>query len=170
MIPNSRSKNKKLIKGTCYSVSHVQLLTTPWTATLQVSCPSPSPGACSNSWPWVSDAIQPSCPLSSPSPLAFNIFQQQSFLMSWLFPSAVQSTGVSASASVLPMNIQDWFPLGLTDLISLQSKSLSRVFSSITVWKHHNSLVLSPALTSVHFSCMSLNIHEHGSAESQVLN
>jgi len=84
----------------------------------------------------VGDAIQPSCPLSSPSPLAFNIFQQQSFLMSWLFPSAVQSTGVSASASVLPMNIQDWFPLGLTDLISLQSKSLSRVLPNTTAQKH----------------------------------
>ena len=56
--------------------------------------------------------------------------------MSWLFASSGQSIGASASASVLPMNIQDWFPLGLTGLISLQSKGLSRVFSSITVWKH----------------------------------
>ena len=56
--------------------------------------------------------------------------------MSQLFASGGQSTGVSASASVLPMNIQDWFPLGLTGLISLQSKGLSRVFSNTTVGKH----------------------------------
>ena len=56
--------------------------------------------------------------------------------MSHLFTSGGQSIGVSASASVLPMNIQDWFPLGWTGWISLQSKGLSRVFSSITVWKH----------------------------------
>ena len=59
-----------------------------------------------------------------------------SFSMIQLFLSGGQSTGDSASASVLPMNIQDWFPLGLTALISLQSKGLSRVFSNITVQKH----------------------------------
>ena len=59
-----------------------------------------------------------------------------SFLMSQLLTSAGQSTGVSASASVLPMNIQGWFPLGLTCLISLLSKGLSRVFSSTTIWRH----------------------------------
>ena len=83
---------------------------------------------------WVSDAIQPSHPLSSPSPPAFNLSQHRSFLMSLLFASGGQSVG--ASASVLPMNIQDWFPLGLTGLISLQSKGLSRVFSNTTVQKH----------------------------------
>ena len=97
----------------------------------------------------------------------------RSFPMSQLFSSGGQSTGASASTSVFLMNIQG-FPSGLTGWISLQSKSLSRVFSSITSWKYHNSLVLSllygPALTSVHFPCMSLKIHEHGSAESQVLN
>ena len=56
--------------------------------------------------------------------------------MSWLFASGGQSIGASASASVLPMNIQDWFPLGLTGWISLLSKGLPRVFSSTTVWKH----------------------------------
>ena len=56
--------------------------------------------------------------------------------MSWLFASGGQSIAASASASVLPMNIQDWFPLGLTGLISLQSKGLSRVFSSTKIWKH----------------------------------
>ena len=59
-----------------------------------------------------------------------------SFHMSQLFPSGGQSIGVSASASVLPMNIQDWFHLGLTGLMSLQSKGLSRVFSRTTVQKH----------------------------------
>ena len=59
-----------------------------------------------------------------------------SFPMSLLFTSGSQSTGVSASASVLPMNIQGWFPLGLTGLISLLSKGLARVFSSNTIWKH----------------------------------
>ena len=59
-----------------------------------------------------------------------------SFPMSQLFTSGGQNIGVSASASVLPMNIQDWFPLGWSDLISLQSKALSRVFSNTTVQKH----------------------------------
>ena len=84
------------------------------------------------------DAIQPSHPLLSPSPPTFNLSQHQagSFQMSQLFPSGGQSIGVSASASVLPMNIQDWFPLGLTGLISLQSKGLLRVFSNTTIQKH----------------------------------
>ena len=86
---------------------------------------------------WVGDAIQPSYPLSSPSPPALNLSQHQGFFpMSWLSSSGGQSIGVSASASVLPMNIQGWFPLGLTDLISFLSKGLWRVFSSTTVWKH----------------------------------
>ena len=59
-----------------------------------------------------------------------------SFPTSWLFASGGQRTGASASASALPMNIQGWFPLGLTGLISLLSKGLSKVFSSTTVWKH----------------------------------
>ena len=84
----------------------------------------------------VGDAIQPSHPLLSPSPPAFNLSQHQSFPMSQFFTSGGQSIGVSASASVLPMNIQDWFPLGLTDLIFVQSKGLSRVFSNTTVQKH----------------------------------
>ena len=69
-----------------------------------------------------------SCPQSFPA--------SGSFQMSQLFASGGQSTGVSASTSVLPMNIQDWFPLELTTLISLQSKGLSRVFSNTTVQKH----------------------------------
>ena len=59
-----------------------------------------------------------------------------SFAMSQIFTSGGQSIGASASASVLPMNVQDWFPLGFTSLISLQSKGLSRVFSNTTVQKH----------------------------------
>ena len=83
---------------------------------------------------WVSDAIQLSHPLSSPSPPAFNLSQHQ-FLFQ-LFASAVQSIGFSASTSVLPINIQDWFSLGLTSWISSQSKGGSRVFSNTTVQKH----------------------------------
>ena len=82
---------------------------------------------------WVNDAIQPSHPLSPPSPPAFNLSQHESFLVSWLFTSGGQSIGVSASASVLPMNIQDWFPWGLTGWIFLQSKGLARVLSKTTV-------------------------------------
>ena len=85
---------------------------------------------------WVSDVIQSSCPPLSPYPPTLNLSQNQGFSMSRLFISSIQSIGVLASASALPMNIQDWFPLGLTDLISLQSKGLSRVFSNITVQKH----------------------------------
>ena len=85
---------------------------------------------------WVGDAIQPSRPLSSPSPPAFSLFQHRSFPMSQLFTSGGQSVGASALALVLPMNIQDWFPLGLTGLISLLYKELSRIFSNTTVQKH----------------------------------
>ena len=76
-----------------------------------------------------------------------------SFQMCQLFASGGQSIGASASASVLPMNSQDWFPLGLTNLISLQSKGLSRVFSNTTVQKHQFfalSFLHSPTLTSIH--------------------
>ena len=80
---------------------------------------------------WVSDAIQPPHPLSSSSPPALNLAQHQG-LFQWVtqfFASGGQSIG--ASASVFPMNVHDWFPLGLTGLISLLSKGLSRVFSTI---------------------------------------
>ena len=80
---------------------------------------------------WVSDAIQPSHPLLSPSPNCLQSFPaSRSFQMSQFFAWGGQSTGVSASASVLPMSIQVWFPLGLTGLISLLFKGLSRVFSN----------------------------------------
>ena len=103
---------------------------------------------------WVMPSNHLVLPLSSPSPPAFNFSQSQSFLMSRLFALDTQSVGASASASVLPMNIQDWFSLGLTGWISLQSKGLWRVFSNTTVQKSINSSALSflygPALTSIH--------------------
>ena len=100
-------------------------------------CPSPTPGVYSNSCPlswWchptISSSITPfsSCPQSLPA--------SGSFPMSQLFAWGGQSTGVSASASVLPLNTQDWSPLGWTGWISLQFKGLSRVFSNTTVQKH----------------------------------
>ena len=103
----------------------------------RLPCLSPTPGACSNSCPsrrwWhptISSSVVPfsSCLWSFPA--------SGSFQMSHLFASGGQSIGVSASASVLPKNIQDWFPLGWTGWISLLSKGLSRVFSNMTVQKH----------------------------------
>ena len=86
---------------------------------------------------WVNDAIQPSHPLSSLSPPALNLSQQQG-LFKWLSSShqVAKVLGFSASTSVLPMNTQDWSPLEWTDWISLQSKGLSKVFSNTTVQKH----------------------------------
>ena len=100
-------------------------------------CPSPTPEAYLNSCPssrWcrptVASSVIPfsSCLQSFPA--------SRFFPMSQFFASCGQSIGVSASASVLPMNIQDWFPLGWTGWISLQSKGFSRVFSNTTVQKH----------------------------------
>ena len=83
---------------------------------------------------WVSDAIQPSHSLLPLSPPALNLSHHQGLFQSRLFESG--SLSIGASAPVLPMTIQGWFPLGLTDFISLLSKGLSRVFSSTTIWKH----------------------------------
>ena len=86
---------------------------------------------------WVSDAIQPSSSSVTPFSSCLRSFPASgSFPVSWLFISGGPSVGVSASASVLAVNIQDWFPLGWTGLVSLQSKGLSRVFSNTTVQKH----------------------------------
>ena len=118
-------------------LSCVQLFVTPWTATHQASCPLSAPGAYSNSCPssrWchptTSSSVVPffSCLQSLPA--------SGSFPMSQFFTSSGQSIGASALASVLPVNIQGWFPWGLTGLISLQSKGLSRDFSNTTVQKH----------------------------------
>ena len=120
----------------------------------RLPCPSPSPGACSDSRPWsqwchptiVSSVIPfSSCLQSFPA--------SGSFQMTQLFASGGHNIGASASTSVLLMNIQDWSPLGWTGWISLQSKWLSRVFSNTTVQKHHYlalSLLVGPTLTSIH--------------------
>ena len=100
---------------------------------------------------WVSDAIQPSHPLSSPSPPALNLSPHQG-LFKWVSSSHGQSIGVSASTSVLPVNIQDWSPLGWTAWISLQSKGLSTVFSNTTVRKHQffGAQLSSPSNSHIH--------------------
>ena len=85
---------------------------------------------------WLGDAIQTSHPLSTPSPPAFNLSSARIFSNESVLPSGGQSIGVWASTSVTPMNIQGWFPLGLTGLISLLPKGLLRVFSSTIVQKH----------------------------------
>ena len=100
-------------------------------------CPSPAPGVYSNSCP----SIRWCHPAISSSVVPFSSWPQSlpasgSFPMCQLFTWGGQSIGISASASVLPMNTQDWFPLGWTGWISLQSKGLSRVFSNTTVQKH----------------------------------
>ena len=100
-------------------------------------CPSPTPGACSNSYPsnwWCHPTISSSVVPFSSCLQSFPV--SGSFPTSQFFASGGQSVGASASTSVLRMNIEDWFPLGLTGLISLQSKELSRVFSNTTVQKH----------------------------------
>ena len=118
------------------SLSHVWLFETPWTAAWQAYL------SITNSWSLlrlmrchsaissISSSVIPfsSCLHSFPA--------SGSFSRSQFFESGDQTIGVSALASILPMNIQDWFPLGWTGWISLQSKGLSRVFSNITVQKH----------------------------------
>ena len=120
----------------------------------RLPCPSPTPGiypnSCpSNRWchPAISSSVVPfsSCPNSLPA--------SRSFPVSQLFAWGGRSIGVSASASVLPMNTQDWSPLGSTGWIFLQSKGLWRVFSNTTVQKHQffgTQLLQSPTLTSIH--------------------
>ena len=128
-----------LSSPTSVQFSSAQSLSCVWlfvTQHARLPCPSLSPGVCSNpcplSWwchPTISFSLTPfiSCPQSFPA--------SGSFPISWLFVSGNQCIGASASASFLPRKIQSWLPLGLTDLISLLSKRLSRVFSSTTVQK-----------------------------------
>jgi len=120
--------------------SDAQSCQTLWTHGLQHArppCPSPTPRLYSNSCPsrqWCHPTIS-----SSVTPFSSHLQSfpaSGSFQMSQLFPSGGQNIGVSASTSVLPMNIQDWFPLRWTNWISLQSKGLSRVFFNTTVQKH----------------------------------
>ena len=115
------------------SLSRVRFFVIPWIAALQVSLSWVYPNSCSLSR-WCH-------PASSSSAISFSSHLQSfpasgSFPVSQFFTSGGQRIGISASASVLPMNIQDWSPLGWTGWISLQSKGLSRVFSNITVQKH----------------------------------
>ena len=116
-------------------------------------CPSPTPGACSNSHPsswWFHPGISSSV---IPFSFCFQSFPASgSFPMRQFFTSGGQRIGASASASVLPMNIQNWFPLGWTGWISLLSKGLSRVFSNTTVQKHQffSAQLYDPTLTSIH--------------------
>ena len=103
----------------------------------RLPCPSLCPGVCSNSCPlsqWCHPTV--SCSAASFSSCPQSLSASGSLPMSWLFSSGGQNSGTSASASVFPMNIKGWFPLGLTALISLLFKGLSRVLSSTTVWKH----------------------------------
>ena len=102
----------------------------------RLPCPSPSPGACSNSCPlsqWYHPTISSSVISSS---CLQSFLALGSFPMRWLLAPGGQSIGASDSVSVLLMNIEDWFPLGLTGWISLQSKGPSRVFSYTIVQKH----------------------------------
>ena len=135
-------------------LSRVWLFATPWTAACQASL------SITNSQSLLKlmcvESVMPSKISSSVVPFSSCLQSfpaSGSFQMSQLFASGGQSIGVSASISVLPMNIQDWFPLGWTGWISLQSKELSRVFSN-TTFKSINSSVLSslysPARTSIH--------------------
>ena len=113
-----------------YLLSSVQLFATHELQQARLPCPSLSPRVCSNSSPliqWCHPTISSSGAFFSSCPQFFPA--SGSFPMSRLFASGGQSICTSASASVLPANIQGWFPLGLTGLISLQSKGLSRVFS-----------------------------------------
>ena len=129
--------DKKYISSVQFSCSVMS--DTLWPHGLQQArppCPSPTPRVYSNSCPlteWCSTISSSVVPLSS---RLQSYPASGSFQMSQFFISGGQSTGVSASASVLLMNIQDWFPWGSTGWISLQSKGFSRVFSNTTVHKH----------------------------------
>ena len=118
------------------SLSRVWLFAVPWPEARQAFL------SITNSWGLlrfmsIESVISSNHPLSSPSPLAFHLSQHQG-LFQWVssLPQLGQSIGISASASVLPMNVQNWFPLGWTGLISLLSKGISRIFSNITVQKY----------------------------------
>ena len=150
----------------CCSVAQscLTLFATPWTAAPRLLCPSPSPGACSNSCPWswwchltVWSSVLPfsSCLKSFPASGSFPVSQlfasggqstkasvsaSRSFPKSQFFTSGSQSIGVSASESVIPINTQDWFPLGLTGWNSLQPcNSLQGTLKSLL--QHHSSKV-----------------------------
>ena len=146
VLSHWRKHAQKYQFSSVQSLSCVRLFATPWTAAHQASL------SIANSWSLFKlmsiVLVMPSNHLSS-SVVPFSCRQSLpasgSFQMSQFFTSSGQSIGVSASSSVLPMNIQDWFPLGWTDWISLQSKGLSRVFSKISNnHKHHRPLLCYP--------------------------
>ena len=136
---SQKERNTKMVTQlqSVQSLSRVWLFATPWIEHARPPCPSQTPRVYSNSCPSnqrchpaISSSVVPfsSCPQSLQTSGSFPMSQH----LMW----DGQSIGVSATASVLPMNIQDWFPLGWTGQISLQSKGLSRVFSNTTVQKH----------------------------------
>ena len=139
-----------------FQFSHSVVSNSLWPHELQHTrppCPSPTPGVTPNPCPssrWCHPAISSSvipffsCPQSFPA--------SEAFPMSQLFTWGGQSIGVSASTSVLPMNTQNWSPLGCTGWISLQSKGLSRVFSNTTVQKHQifSAQLSSPSNSQIH--------------------
>ena len=134
---NGKSLYKFYNKWSVQSLSRVRLFVTPGTATRQASL------SFTISWSLLKlmsiESVMPSTHLvlCYPFLLLPSVFLPSgSFLMSQVFAAGGQNIGASASVSVVPMNIQGWFPLRFTGLISLQSKGLSRVFSSTTIWKH----------------------------------
>ena len=135
------------------SLSWVLLFATPWTTAHQASHPSSTPSACSNSCPsnwWCHPIISSSViPFSHPQSLPAS----ETFLMSHFFTSGGHNIGISASASVLPMNIQDWFPLGFTSWMSCSPRD-SQESSPTSQFKTINylafSFLYSPTLTSIH--------------------
>ena len=141
----SRSYNLTSIQFSCSAVS--ESLQPNGLQHARLPCPSPTPGACSNSCPssrWCHPTM--SSPVVHFSSLLQSFLASGSFPMSQFFASGGQRIWASALASVLPMNIQDWFPLGWTGWISLQSKGLSRVFRNTTVQKlKHTSILRSSA-------------------------
>ena len=173
--PSGTAKKKKkgensahrLIKARFFS--HSVMSDSLWPHGLQharLPCPSPTPRACSNTCPlsrWCHPTVSSSVILFSSCLQSFPA--SGSFPVSQFFTTGAQSIGVSDSASVLPMNIQDWFPLGLTGLLSLPSKGLSRVFSNTTVPKHQFfSFLYSPTLMSIHYCISHPSIHTYSPA------
>ena len=124
---------KRFIKGTlCLILCDSRDYSTPVFSIL-LCLPEFAHDSCPLSW-WCYPTISSSVVAFSTCPQSFPA--SGSFPVSWVFVSGSQSIGTSASGTVLPMNFQGWFPLGLTGLISLLSKGLSRVFSRTTIWKH----------------------------------